>query len=105
MHLKIAECWGLEASPYHPGILTSALGDAIAVPQFFFQPITPLSPAEAEILEIYRDTYKFYREVERRQALDEYCQWYYATADQHRQDLITMRQEVNLMGWFCRRKF
>jgi gamma-glutamylcyclotransferase (GGCT)/AIG2-like uncharacterized protein YtfP len=74
------------------------------VPNIFFQRVMPLSPAEAEILEIYQDTHEFYREVERRQALDEYCQWYYAVAEQHRRDLITMRQEVNLMSWFSRRK-
>jgi hypothetical protein len=72
------------------------------VPNSFFQRIVPLSSAEAEILEIYQDTYEFYQEVRSRQALEEYSQWYYAVAEQHRQDLETMRKEINVMGWFCR---
>lgn len=62
---------------------------------------TPADP-KPEILEVYQFTHEFYNEVEHRQQFDRYCQWYYATAERHRQELQQMQSDFNLLGWFYR---
>jgi hypothetical protein len=69
-----------------------------------FQYILPLPEPAADILETYRVTYEFRHEVQYREKLDAYCEWYYAVAQQHQQELQRMRHDINLFGWFCRRK-
>jgi hypothetical protein len=71
---------------------------------FLRRQIIPLPEPEPEILELYRDTHAFYHEVRRRDAFDQYCLWYTQVAEQHRQELVTMRQELNLMSWFGRNR-
>lgn len=69
----------------------------------FSQHIIPIpQPEVEEIFEVYQATHEFYREAEQREALEQYCQWYYQMAEQHRQELEHMRGDVNLLGWFYR---
>lgn len=70
----------------------------------FSHHIIPVPQPEVEdVFEVYQVTYTFYREVEHRQAFDEYCQWYDQVAEQHRQELAQMRREINFMSWFYRK--
>lgn len=73
---------------------------AIAVSDFFTREIIPLPQSDIETLDRYQTTHEFYEEVKYRQAFDDYCQWYYAVAEQHRRELETMRREINFMSWF-----
>lgn len=67
------------------------------------QHIIPIpQPEVEEIFQVYKVTHEFYREAEQRDELEQYCQWYYQTAEQHRQELENMRGDINLLGWFCR---
>jgi hypothetical protein len=65
---------------------------------------TPSARIEAEILELYRTTREFYDEAEYREELDRYSAWYYSIAQENSRELEKMRGDVNLFGWFCRRK-
>jgi hypothetical protein len=65
---------------------------------------TPSVQVEPEILEIYRTTHQFYDEVQHREALDRYCDWYYSVAEQNRRELEKMRGDINLFGWFARKR-
>jgi len=47
---------------------------------------------------------EFTYEVEQRQAHAAYCQWYRQVAAQHRQEFAAMQNDVNLLGWFVRRR-
>ncbi|MFB2968230.1 hypothetical protein ACE1CD_04605 [Aerosakkonema sp. BLCC-F183] len=63
--------------------------------------IIPLSPvAGDEIFAAYQATSEFYQEVRYREEFERYCQWYYTTAQRHRQELQKMKSEVNILGWF-----
>lgn len=73
------------------------------LPKEFFQ-FAPIPQDVAESLEAARVTREFYYELEYRQALETYCQWYYETAERHRQELDKMRGDINLFRWFCRGK-
>ena len=67
------------------------------------QHIIPAPQAEIEqTFAPYHTTRQFYREVQSRQALKLYCDWYYTTAERHRQELQQMRSELNILGWFRR---
>jgi hypothetical protein len=57
---------------------------------------------ELEILEIHQMAYDFYDEVRHRQAFEQYCQWYYETAANHREEARKMQGDINVLGWFCR---
>jgi len=63
--------------------------------------IIPQPPAAAdETFAAYQETSEFYREISYRQEFERYCQWYYMTAERHRQDLKKMKREVNIFSWF-----
>ena len=62
----------------------------------------PDARSQLEALELHQLTRDFYQEAQYREALEQYCQWYYAIAEQNRRDLKQMQKEVNLFGWFCR---
>lgn len=65
--------------------------------------IIPLpQPEIEETFAIYQTTNEFYQEVQSRDALSRHCEWYYTTADRHRQELQQMRGELNILGWFRR---
>lgn len=58
----------------------------------------------SEALIAYALTREFHREVEYRQDFAYYCQWYRETAAKHQQELQTMQSDINLFGWFCRKR-
>jgi hypothetical protein len=71
----------------------------------FLQSIIPIpQPDFAEEFEVYQATYEFYREVEERQDLETYCEWYYQVSQEHQQDFAKMQDELNIMSWFYRGK-
>ncbi|MGB3492514.1 MAG: hypothetical protein WBA57_07290 [Elainellaceae cyanobacterium] len=67
--------------------------------QPFFQP----SSSELEHLDAAQLTYDFYREVRDRQEFEAYCQWYYDAAAEHRREVESMRNDINIFGWFLGR--
>ena len=69
-----------------------------------FSQLLPYIQPELEALETYQVTQEFYQEVQYREKFDAYCQWYYETAESHHQELQKMRGDLNLFGWFCRKK-
>jgi hypothetical protein len=71
----------------------------------FPQQIVPLPQAEAEeILVAHQITFDFYEEVRFREAFDAYCDRYQQLAEQHRRELETLRNDINLLGWFSGRR-
>mgnify|MGYP006272343649 CR=1 FL=1 len=63
--------------------------------------IIPVPPQVADqTFANYQTTSEFYREVSYRQDFERYCQWYYMTAERHRQELKKMRKETNFLSWF-----
>lgn len=56
-----------------------------------------------EILELQQAAHEFRFEVEKRQAHEDYCQWYYRMAEQNRAELDAMQNDVNFYGRFCNR--
>jgi hypothetical protein len=67
--------------------------------------IVPLPQPEMEaIFAAYHATSQFYREVQTRETMSLYCDWYYRTAALHRQELQQMRGELNILSWFRRGK-
>lgn len=67
--------------------------------------IVGIQPPTIEIFEVYQVSQEFYREVQAREELKEYCDWYYETARQNRQELETLRKDINMMGWFTRKSW
>lgn len=69
-----------------------------------FEYLTPRSlatPKEViEYLELHQAAQAFRLELEHRDHLDAYCQWYHQTAQSNRRDLEQMRTELNLLAWF-----
>lgn len=66
--------------------------------------IIPRPQPREDAFAAYHVTSKFYQEVQSRAAMSRYCDWYYTTAEVHRQELQQMRGELNILGWFRRRK-
>ena len=60
-------------------------------------------PQVEEAFGSYQTTHQFYHEVRSRSEFKRYCEWYYTTAEQHRQELKRMRGELNIFQWFRRR--
>lgn len=69
-----------------------------------FQFIVPAPPPSADIFATYQLAHEFHREALYRQEQERYCEWYRATAESHKQELRKMQGDINLFGWFCRRK-
>ncbi len=69
-----------------------------------FQRIVPAPPPAADIFATYQLANEFRREAEYRKELECYCEWYRLTAARHQQELQKMKGDINLFGWFCRRK-
>lgn len=54
--------------------------------------IIPVPQPEIEdTFATYQVTSKFYQEVQSREAISRYCDWYYTTAEVHKQELQQMR--------------
>ena len=65
---------------------------------------TPTVQFQPEILELYRTTYQFYEEARHREAFDRYCDWYVTIAEQNRREHEKMRGDINIFGWFARKR-
>lgn len=69
-----------------------------------FDYITPRSlatPKEVvEYLELHQAAQEFRLELEHRDNLEAYCQWYHQTAIENQHDLEQMRTELNVLAWF-----
>lgn len=74
------------------------------MPEEFQYIIPKRPPPPADIFAVYQATREFYREVEYRQEFESYCQWYRATADNHRKEYQKMQSDINIWGWFNRGK-
>lgn len=57
-----------------------------------------------EAFQAYRMTHEFYQEVQYREACQNHYQWYRETAQANLQELEKMRGDINLLGWFLKRK-
>ncbi|MBE9080507.1 hypothetical protein IQ241_25035 [Romeria aff. gracilis LEGE 07310] len=55
----------------------------------------------AEALKLQQAAQDFRREVEYREAFEQYCQWYYHAAQQTQQEFAATENDVNFFGWFC----
>lgn len=67
--------------------------------------IVPMPQAEvAELFAVAQTTQQFYQEVQYREELADYYDWYQQVSAQHQQELMAMRQEVNLFGLFSGRR-
>ncbi|MBE9004265.1 hypothetical protein IQ259_04285 [Fortiea sp. LEGE XX443] len=64
--------------------------------------IPSLQPVVEETFSAYQTTHEFYYEVQQRLEFQRYCEWYYTTAEHHRQELKKMRGELNIFKWFRR---
>lgn len=56
-----------------------------------------------EALELQQAAHEFRFEVEKRQAHEDYCQWYYRMVAQNQAELAAMKNDLNFYGWFCNR--
>lgn len=65
----------------------------------FYQPFYQPTSSDLELLEAAQLTHDFYQEVRDRQDFEAYCQWYYDLAAQHRRELESMRNDINILGW------
>ncbi|PSB20827.1 hypothetical protein C7B65_05305 [Phormidesmis priestleyi ULC007] len=66
--------------------------------------MNPSAPSEDEIFEVYYATRQFYQETQYREDLDRASVWYHTLAAQNRRELEKMRGDINLLGWFCRKR-
>lgn len=64
----------------------------------------PAPPPAADSFATYQLAYKFHREVQQRQEFELYCDWYRQTAELHQKELQKMQGDINIFGWFCRRR-
>ena len=55
-------------------------------------------------IELQQIAYEFRQEVQYRNDFEAYCQWYYATATQHQEELASMKNDIPFFSWFCRSK-
>ena len=68
-----------------------------------FRPFSQPPEDVADILECHQLAYEFCQEIDRREAFENYCQWYYETARKHQEELKQMENDLNILGWFRRR--
>jgi len=71
------------------------------VKRFLF--LAPAPPPANATFAAHQLAWEFRHEVQQRQAHQDYCDWYTEAARQHRQELVKMRRDWNLFGWFVRR--
>jgi len=68
--------------------------------------IENLLPKSAEVrqvteaLELHQAAIDFQRELEHRQAFEDYCQWYYRLAEQNRAEYLAMQNDAGSFGWW-----
>ena len=56
-----------------------------------------------DTLAVHQAAHEFRFEVERRQAHEDSCQWYYKIAAQNQAELAAMQDDIDFFGWFCNR--
>lgn len=61
------------------------------------------SPEIIEYLELHQAAQAFRLELEHRDKVEAYCQWYYQVAAENQRDLVRMRSELNLLARLSRR--
>ena len=66
-------------------------------------PIFPVNAEPAEVFATQQLASEFRLEVEDRQKFEQHCQWYRDTAKKHQLELESMKQDLNIFGWFLRR--
>ncbi len=57
----------------------------------------------SEYLALHQTAQDFRLEVEHRAQVEAYCQWYYQTAQDNRETLTRMQNELNVLAWLSRR--
>ncbi|MBD2102160.1 hypothetical protein [Leptolyngbya sp. FACHB-261] len=62
-----------------------------------------LPPDASPTLAEYQLVAEFQQEVSWRQEHERYCQWYSEVAERNREELLKLRGDINLFGWFSRR--
>ncbi|MEL6222100.1 MAG: hypothetical protein AAFQ57_03335 [Cyanobacteria bacterium J06626_14] len=68
---------------------------------FLLEPCPSSAAIWDDTLKVHQLTYDFYSEVSYRQEFDAYCQWYEETAAKHRAEAESMKNDINILGWFC----
>ncbi len=66
--------------------------------------LDPYQNDVGEAIELQQIAYEFRQEVRYRDDFEAHCQWYYATAAQHRAELAAMKNDIPFFSWFCRSK-
>ena len=56
-----------------------------------------------DALELHQAAIDFRREVEHRQAFEDYCQWYYRLAAQNQAEMQAMAKDANSFAWLLGR--
>lgn len=70
----------------------------------YLRPRSLASPQEVtEYLMLHQAAQNFRLEVEHREALKAYCQWYDQMATENQSTLAQMQGELNLLAWFSGR--
>jgi len=65
-----------------------------------------LLPESAEVRQVsdylaaHQATFDFQREVEHRQAFEDYCQWYYKLAKQNQAEMLAMQNDADSFLWW-----
>lgn len=57
-----------------------------------------------EALELHQAAIDFQRELEHRQAFEDYCQWYYRLAAQNQAEYSAMKNDANSFWWWRKNK-
>ncbi len=60
-------------------------------------------PEVEETFASHQTSHQFYQEVQARSEFKNHCEWYYTTAECHRQELEKMRGELNFFRLFRRK--
>lgn len=74
------------------------------MPEFFSHPVFPEPSSDMDCLKAHQLTYEFRQELHYRLEFEHYCNWYHQTSEQHRRELKQMRGDINLLGWFYRKR-
>ena len=54
----------------------------------------------ADILVAHQAAIEFRREVEHRQAFEDYCEWYYKLAAQNQAEMMAMQEDTPFFPWW-----
>lgn len=65
-------------------------------------PLRDRASEQVEIFQLYQISHDFYQEATYRSELDAQAEQYQRMVEQHQQELRSLRQDINLMGWFNR---